>query len=335
MIIHFVDSDLLAFLCKLFYLAATLAVVVTVSFPVTRAQLVHYGKLLPLQTNEANGVALQGLLSRLLTLRVPKRWFTQFYAFGLAWFGLWTWQLAELESGRDAPLLRLALTKDLKDLGHGAARPGSQHGSPTVAATFISCFLLTIQMARRLWESLVILKPSDALMHSGHYLVGFAFYGCTGLAVWIEASGDIGRCLTGSDSDRGLCSWEQVKTTLKATQVIFGIALFFYASIQQYRSHRVLASLRKEGPIAGKPTYSLPIAGPFQTLDCPHYWFEILIYASLLFITHGKSKTLWYCVLWVVVNLGVTAGETRSWYVSKFGAEYRRMSRWRMIPFVW
>jgi 3-oxo-5-alpha-steroid 4-dehydrogenase 3 len=326
------DSELITLLCRLFYLGAVLAVVATASFPRTRALLVHYGKLL--SNNSAEAETSRGFLDSLLNFRVPKRWFWQFYAFGLAWFGCWTWELALFHNGKDPPLLRFLLQNDLKRLHSDVGLSNDSGQRQSAAAALLTSGLLTIQMARRLAESFYVTKPSDALMHAGHYLVGFVFYGFTGIAAWIESSIALVRCL---DRQEGAtCTWSNFTDLLQSKQVTFGIGLFVYASIQQFRAHRVLGSLRTTPQSAdSKITYSLPSDGPFQTLDSPHYFFEILIYASLIFVNGGRVRTLWYCLLWVVVNLGVTAGETSAWYRTKYGDEHKKMRRWRMVPFLW
>jgi 3-oxo-5-alpha-steroid 4-dehydrogenase 3 len=97
----------------------------------------------------------------------------------------------------------------------------------------------------------------------------------------------------------------------------------------QYRCHRYLSRLRK---------YSLPDAGMFRRIICPHYTCECLLYLSLAIIgAPGDqlcNRTLACGLFFVAVNLGVTAGGTKEWYLDKFG-EGRVRTRWNMIPFVY
>lgn len=114
-------------------------------------------------------------------------------------------------------------------------------------------------------------------------------------------------------------------------QLKTGIALpvFWYAWIRQHQCHKHLAGLKK---------YSLPDSGMFEWLVCPHYTCECLMYLS--FVVAGApagqwcNKTLLSVLLFVAVNLGVTAHGTRLWYVNQFGAE-KVAGKWIMVPFVY
>lgn len=118
----------------------------------------------------------------------------------------------------------------------------------------------------------------------------------------------------------------QINTLLTA-RTIAALALFTTASLNQHRAHKHLASLRK---------YTLPHDGFFAYIACPHYTCECLIYVALALASaapgHIFNRTLLAGLFFVVANLGATAGNTRAWYVEKFGGE--KVPRWRMIPFV-
>ena len=105
-------------------------------------------------------------------------------------------------------------------------------------------------------------------------------------------------------------------------------AVFILAGVAQGRCHRYLAGLKK---------YSLPQNGMFRFLVCPHYSCECLIYAALMVAAapegYWYNRTLSCALLFVLINLGVTASGTRRWYIGKFGSE-SVASRWVMIPFV-
>lgn len=111
-------------------------------------------------------------------------------------------------------------------------------------------------------------------------------------------------------------------------KIIVGTPVFLFAWSTQHKCHRYLASLKK---------YSLPEGGLFQFLVCPHYFCECLLYFSLAVVgaPEGQlfNRTLVCAVIFIAVNLGVTANGTREWYIEKFGRE-KVEGRWRMIPFV-
>ncbi len=62
-----------------------------------------------------------------------------------------------------------------------------------------------------------------------------------------------------------------------------------------------------------------------------------MIYLSLALIAAPKgeliNKTIFTALIFVLVNLGITAGMTKDWYEKKFGKE-AVARRWRMIPFI-
>lgn len=104
------------------------------------------------------------------------------------------------------------------------------------------------------------------------------------------------------------------------------LPLFIFSSIMQYRCHQHLASLKK---------YSLPNLGMFRHIVSPHYTCECLIYFSLAVLASPEgywcNRSLLSVLLFVAVNLGITAHGTRHWYNEKFGESWAR-EKWTMIP---
>jgi 3-oxo-5-alpha-steroid 4-dehydrogenase 3 len=110
------------------------------------------------------------------------------------------------------------------------------------------------------------------------------------------------------------------------------VPLFFWAWTNQHKCHRQLAGLKK---------YSIPQGGMFDGIVCPHYTCECLIYLSLAILAAPPGRndgsflnqTLLCAVIFVVINLGVTAYGTRRWYEEKFGPAAIQ-GKWNMIPFL-
>lgn len=106
------------------------------------------------------------------------------------------------------------------------------------------------------------------------------------------------------------------------------LPLFLFSSVMQHRCHQHLASLKK---------YSSPNLGMFRHIVCPHYTCECLIYLSLAVATAPEgfwcNRSLLSVLLFVAVNLGVTAHGTRTWYAEKFGEEQVHR-KWTMIPLI-
>jgi len=106
------------------------------------------------------------------------------------------------------------------------------------------------------------------------------------------------------------------------------LTLFALASVSQHLCHVHLASLQK---------YSLPSHFLFKFLVCPHYFAECVIYLSLALMAAPQEEifnlTLLSGLLFVAVNLGVTAQTARQWYEENFG-QTAVVRKWNMIPFV-
>lgn len=131
------------------------------------------------------------------------------------------------------------------------------------------------------------------------------------------------------ETDAILQSWKAPTTAILLTpRVPSVLAFFFVAWIKQNECHRHLASLKK---------YTLPSEGMFKYVVCPHYACECAIYLAMSFMAAPSgdlfNKSVLCGLVFVVVNLGVTAHGTKQWYASKFGAE-KVQPKWKMIPFV-
>lgn len=123
---------------------------------------------------------------------------------------------------------------------------------------------------------------------------------------------------------------DDVKVTVAPSlRTFICLPIFLIASGVQHDCHQHLFSLKK---------YSLPTHPVFRTIVCPHYTAECAIYLSLALLAAPPgefvNKTLLCTVFFVIVNLGVTAGTTKKWYMQKFGADSVQ-SRWNIIPGVY
>lgn len=101
------------------------------------------------------------------------------------------------------------------------------------------------------------------------------------------------------------------------------------ASGLQHDCHAYLASLKK---------YTLPEHPAFSLALCPHYFAECLIYVALSIIAapsgHFINRTIFCALIFVTINLGVTADGTKTWYEQKFGKDTVG-SRARMVPLLY
>jgi len=116
------------------------------------------------------------------------------------------------------------------------------------------------------------------------------------------------------------------------TQLATGLLLFSIGAIAQNRAHAYLFNLRKAG------TYTLPAHPLFWLTLTPHYFAECVEYVGLALAAAPSgqyvNKTLACALVFVVVNLGVTAHGTYGWYVGRFGRD-KVKGKAKMVPLIW
>lgn len=145
-----------------------------------------------------------------------------------------------------------------------------------------------VQANRRLYECLYISKwNNSSKIHITHYIAGIFFYTAINLTpILLRNLGN-----------------EPLNSKLLISLVVIAFTL---VSIDQYRNHYHLASLKK---------YSLPTHGLFKFVLCAHYFDEIVIY--FLFALLYTSLVYTLILLWVFVNLSTSANESWKWYIKK------------------
>ncbi|KAJ5748388.1 uncharacterized protein N7511_010084 [Penicillium nucicola] len=251
--------------------------------------------------------AKQGLLDYLATWQVPHSYFTHFYIASLLSSVFWAAQL----------LSRGIVFQAI------ATRVSEEHRQQSMSMTqLVICWIfLVMQGSRRLWECLNFSKSSSSQMWVVHWVVGLSFYLAAGVAIWIEGSGTL---LT-----KDLTIHHLKITNAPSMRTFFLVPLFLVASGLQHDSHHYLFSLEK---------YTLPQHPMFSGVVCPHYGAECVIYLTLSLLAAPRgalvNKTMLACMAFVVVNLGLTARNTKKWYAQKFGNDSVK-DWWYMIPWVY
>ncbi|KAJ5694714.1 hypothetical protein N7536_005126 [Penicillium majusculum] len=249
----------------------------------------------------------KGFLDYLATWQVPHSYFTHFYIASVLSSVFWVAQL--LSRGVVFQAIASRVSED------------HQRHSMSLTQLVICCVLLAIQGSRRLWECFVFSKPSSSQMWFMHWLLGLGFYLAAGVAIWIEGSGTL---LT-----KSLTLVHLQMTNAPNLRTFFLIPLFLVASGLQHDSHHYLYSLKK---------YTLPEHPMFRGVVCPHYGAESIIYLSLALLAAPRgewvNKTMLSCLVFVAVNLGLTARNTKKWYAQKFGKDSVQ-DWWLMIPYVY
>lgn len=145
--------------------------------------------------------------------------------------------------------------------------------------------------------------------------------------------------MTASIQSHGF-SLQDLRLDAPSIRTFIGLVLFMLASGLQHDCHAYLASLkqpRKDGLSAEQGGYKLPEHPAFNISLTPHYLAECVIYLSLAIVAAPRGDWLnWTfssALLFVVINLGVTAHGTKEWYEGKFGPEKVKGTA-RMIPCV-
>ncbi|KAA6407952.1 MAG: 3-oxo-5-alpha-steroid 4-dehydrogenase [Lasallia pustulata] len=311
-----------AHVLRAFFLAAASTILLFNGVPALRSRYLAYGpRATPRDTHDQGKYAskpdltnirrvkpyrVETLLDHLATYQVPHAYFTHFYIVSVVSSVFWGVQL----------LAQGAAVKALASYS-SSTRPEE---SMSTGQVFLAWSLMAVQGLRRLYESVTLAKPSSAKMWFVHWLIGIGFYLAVGVAVWMEGVGTVVSATPKLDD---------LRLSPPSLGTLVCLPIFILASGVQYDCHAYLASLQK---------YTLPAHPAFEKLICPHYFAECLIYIALTFIAAPKgalvNKTVFTALIFVSVNLGVTADISRDWYAQKFGAD-KIAGKWRIIPLVY
>ncbi|KAK6509603.1 hypothetical protein TWF481_004338 [Arthrobotrys musiformis] len=338
------DTDLSG-IVRFFYVNAILITITLNVFPPFARRLYTYGKnASDIDTKPTKAGAkdedkkprtttkspLDGLLDIVGKLQVPHSWFTHFYAFSFAVQLFWLLQV--ISHGRVLQLVleNLPGAQPPEDENATISKqeeeprivPGPD-GSQSLETILLCIICMTMQSARRLWESIYIQKPGSSKMGILIYIAGITHYTMMGLATWCEGIQTL-RLNTNIPISHpsDLLKPPRINTLL-------AIPFFFLGSGLQHDAHVHLASLVK---------YSLPVHPLFSYTLSPHYLLECVIYGSFVVIGAPKgqwvNKSLLYVWIFVCLNLGFGANITRKWYEGKFGRKSVE-DKWRMVPYVY
>jgi protein-S-isoprenylcysteine O-methyltransferase Ste14 len=115
--------------------------------------------------------------------------------------------------------------------------------------------------------------------------------------------------------------------TIPAMDIWFytGMALFLAGEAGNFYHHKLLADLRKN-----RDGYHIPKGGLFRYVACPHYFFELVAWLGIVFL----SRHLFALMAFVTMTayLSARSSKTRHWYQQRF-ADYPT-ERKGMIPFL-
>lgn len=245
---------------------------------------------------------------------MPHSWFASFYITLVSCQIFWAQQI--ITHG----LFFVAISENM----------GSRKESMTPSQIKVVFAGLTIQGIRRVNESFAISKPSASRMWIGHWVLGIAFYVATSIAIWVEG---VPVLRTHSYGVKDLTF------TGPSLRSFVSMLLFLLASGVQHDCHNYLTSIKPASTSPNRPAneYRIPKHPAFGRLIVPHYFAECIIYLSLTIAAAPKGYwinwTMACALVFVVVNLGVTAEGTKRWYEGRFGSAAVE-GKWRMLPYV-
>lgn len=159
-------------------------------------------------------------------------------------------------------------------------------------------WIILFHSIRRLYETRYIsVYTVNSRMNWSHYVVGLWFYSTFHMLINLRL----------------------YQSQVALEPKLLPTVLFLVASIDQNSNHKTLSRLVK---------YSLPQAGLFQYVCCPHYMNEILIYLSYV----PYCTELVWPLTWVIISLTISARETQRYYVRKF--KDKKVPKYSIIPFL-
>ena len=127
------------------------------------------------------------LLDTVLTHEVPHHFFLHYYLVSVASSVFWAYQL--WTRGRAVQALSRLQTRD-------RARDGM-----TLNQVWLCWSLMFVQGVRRLCESILYVKPTQATMPISIYAIGVLFYMMVNIAIWIEGLGKCTHVVVSHDQD--------------------------------------------------------------------------------------------------------------------------------------
>ncbi|OAL52991.1 hypothetical protein IQ07DRAFT_677781 [Pyrenochaeta sp. DS3sAY3a] len=145
-------------LLRVFYLAASLLILVIQAVAALRSRFLAYGSRATSPTDgkqppSKDASFLDQLLDYAATIQVPHNYFTHFYIASVACSLFWGWKLRLLE----------------------------EHGRLQIVWA-----LMLLQGVRRMLESYAYTSSSKSSMWFAHWILGLAFYVTINIAIWIE-----------------------------------------------------------------------------------------------------------------------------------------------------
>lgn len=112
-------------------------------------------------------------------------------------------------------------------------------------------------------------------------------------------------------------------------QFIIGLVIFIIGFIINLQSDHIIRNLRKPGDTA----FHIPMGGMFKYVTSANYLGEFTEWVGWAILTWSIPGLVF--AIWTFANLGPRAHSLRKWYAQKFGEDFTKLKRKRMIPFIY
>jgi len=282
--------------------------------------LVRHSKFLMLYGKSLENIGLTAKDVSRSMFHVPKRYFLHFYicsvVFGslhfISIFNIWI---------NNSPMFTWTLI--LSDaFGCASKDDSSKQPVDGTLSLWLAMALYLLHVTRRLYECLFIsTSSSTAYMNVAHYAWGILYYIL--IAITLPCGSRVNNVALGN------VTWSDV----------IGSLVWLAGVHIQHDSLKILAKLRtdnkkKSDEPASQCNYIMPTSGWFKLVSSPHYFGELLIYLGLLIIIHHHN-TSWYLVMgYNIVTHVNMAVPVHQWYAKKYPAQFNKMKRKALIPFI-
>lgn len=198
------------------------------------------------------------------------------------------------------------------------SRPPSTGEGPSPKVSGLLAALFLFHYGYRGWYfplSLRVAKGSTTSFNIVVSLIGAIF---TGLHGYLHARmfKSLGAHLTDD--------WLQDK------RFLLGLAIYelgFWTMVHSDHTVRNLRSIDGSGP-----RYRIPTGGAFRFVTSPQYLGEISAFGGLAVMTQTVPSAAVFAI--TCFNLIPRSFHNHTWYLKKFGDEYTKLGRKRLIPFV-
>lgn len=158
-----------ALLCKIFFTMGTAIGLGGTLIPSFRTHIMNYGSRSTSPSTTVSSPNSKTPLEYIAAIKVPHTWFAHYYMISTASSIFWAQQI--LTRG---PVFRFL------------AAHSQASSQLTANQVLLAWSMMFFQGMRRLYESLTLMKPTQAKMWVGLWAIGIAYYIAMGLSVWIE-----------------------------------------------------------------------------------------------------------------------------------------------------